>query len=324
MAEVSADIRADKITSPFQLLAACLILLMVVEAAFLSGAAAITRPSWAAALLVISAVVNVPVILFFLFIMQTKYRVELLADVEYAKLRTTLSTQTSRLETQLQRAGFDLENVESSVPLTADQSQNIDRALEKVLASIPKLEKDAETPIPPSALLHTAKGLLARRRWLEAAHYLDEYVSSVPDDWEVQFSRALAHANSRAGGSADLAAFRAYSEAIALAPGDLDPDMRAKLYAYRGAMAKRLMRLTEAEGDLLTAEKFAVSEDRMRDVDYNLAGIYALMGKRDEALSRLRRLGTSPLLRAVRAHKSDYFASLSGDPEFDALLNNFV
>ncbi len=321
MADVSAEIRADRITSPFQLLAACLILLMVVEAAFLSGAAAISRPSWAAALLVISAVVNVPVVLFFLFIMQTKYRIELLADAEYTKLRTTLSTQASSLEAQLQRVGFDLEDVESSVPLTADQSRDIDQALDEVLVSIPKLDKSVEFPIPPNALLQTAKALLARRRWLEAARYLDEYVALVPDDWEVQFSRGIAHANSRAGGPADLAAFRAYGEAIALAPGDLDPDMRAKLHAYRGAMAKRLMRPGEAEADLLIAEKLAISEDRLRDIDYNLAGIYALMGQRNEALSRLRHLVGTRMLRAVSAHKSDYFASLSGDPDFEALLN---
>ena len=324
MANEKAPIRAEMITSPIQLLAACLILIIVIEGSFLSGAATIHRPAWAAGLLVICAVLYIPVILAFLFILQTKYRPELMADSEYRRLQVTLSAQSSNLQMQLQQIGFNLDNVvreEPAKPLTTGENKDIDRSLEEVQASLPQLEKRAPSPaILSNALLQAAKALLAQGRWHEAASYLDEYVTIVSDDWEVQFSRGLAHANSRAGVEADIASLRAYNEAIALAPPSLDPDMRSKLYSYRGAMAKRLHRFSEAEADLLIAEGLAQSEERLRDIDYNLAGVYAMTDRREESLLRLRRLSGSPLLGAVKGHAQDYFASMLEDPDFKMLL----
>jgi tetratricopeptide (TPR) repeat protein len=323
MADEQVRLRAERITSPIQLLAACLVLIIVVETAFLGGAAAISRPAWAAGLLVICAVTYVPGILCFLFILQTRYRPELMADAEYARLRAAVSDQAAKLDTSLRHYGFDLESIvrDPGRRLTEAQARDIDQTLQAALASLPHLEQAAATPAVPSfALLQAAKALMAVGRWSEAASFLDDYISLVPDNWEVQFSRALSHANSRAGAKSDLAAFRAYNEAIALAPPDLESDMRAKLYAYRGAMAKRLGRLDEAEADLLMAESLSGEEGRQRDIDYNLAGVYAMAGRKDEAFKRLDRLRGSSWLRPVQAHSHDYFVTLRDDPRFSLLF----
>jgi Flp pilus assembly protein TadD len=96
--------------------------------------------------------------------------------------------------------------------------------------------------------------------------------------------------------------------------------LRAKLHSYRGAMAKRLRRFREAEADLLIAEGLAGREDRLADIDYNLAGVYAMSGRSEDALARLRRLAGTTMIQAVKAHEEDYFDNLGENPEFRALL----
>jgi tetratricopeptide (TPR) repeat protein len=324
---VSSDKRQilpEKITSPIQFLAACLVLLIVVETAFLGAAATIRQPDWAPGLLVICAVLLVPGVLLALFRLYTKHRPELLADDSYLRHQQALSESAAKLGDELQKVGFGLEDVAnrgSVRPLNTHHSEIIDDQLGNVLQHLPNVTERANSvQIAPNVLRQTAEGLLARRRWTEAAHYLDEYCKAMPDDWEAQFSRGLAHANSREGAGSDLASLRAYGEAIALAPIDLDPEMRAKLFSYRGAMAKRLRRFAEAEADLTMAEGLTQREDRLRDIDYNLAGVYALSNRKDEALARLRRLRGSPLLLSVAGHASDYFLNLVDDPEFTSLI----
>ena len=74
-----------KITRPFQLLAAWLTGLIAVNAAFLAAAASIKAPLWVPAMLSIAAVVNVPLFLACVFLLQTKYRPQLQEDSYYSK-----------------------------------------------------------------------------------------------------------------------------------------------------------------------------------------------------------------------------------------------
>ena len=71
---IDQQFKPDKVTKPIQLLAAWLIGLIVVNGLFLLGAQQISQPTWAPALLVIAAVVNVPVFIVALFLLQTKFR----------------------------------------------------------------------------------------------------------------------------------------------------------------------------------------------------------------------------------------------------------
>ena len=80
-----AEIHPDKITRPFQLLAAWLAGLTIVDASFLAAATQIHVPGWVPALLAIAAVVNVPLFLTCIFMLQTLFRPELQEDPYYSK-----------------------------------------------------------------------------------------------------------------------------------------------------------------------------------------------------------------------------------------------
>lgn len=78
-------INPDKITKPIQLLAAWLVGLILVNCSFLTAASHLTDPSWIPPLLVIAAVLNVPIFLVSLFLLQTKFRPEMQEDTFYSK-----------------------------------------------------------------------------------------------------------------------------------------------------------------------------------------------------------------------------------------------
>lgn len=93
----------QKVTKPIQLLAAWLVGLILVNASFLIGAQSITRPDWGSSILVIAAVVNVPVFILALFLLQTKFRPQMQEDSYYSQYlqrekKFTLESQPSAAE----------------------------------------------------------------------------------------------------------------------------------------------------------------------------------------------------------------------------------
>jgi tetratricopeptide (TPR) repeat protein len=181
--------------------------------------------------------------------------------------------------------------------------------VEDVTSAVPRVD--------PDLLLGRAHGLMAERNWGEAAKWFEEYARHRPDDWEANYSRGVAFANAREGARTDLHSLRAYNETIAFAPSGLAGDSRARLFAYRGAMLKRLGRLDEAEADLLLAMKHASHPYEVDDIRYNLAGVFAMRGEREQMMKMVRGLQRSPrYLGAIRAHLEDYFLSYKDDSEF--------
>jgi len=90
----------DRITKPIQLLAAWLVGLVVIDGAFLTGAAMISEPAWVSGALVVASLVNVPLFLICLFLLQTKFRPEMQEDSYYAPyLEATRSTKLVNSET---------------------------------------------------------------------------------------------------------------------------------------------------------------------------------------------------------------------------------
>lgn len=79
------NIHPDKITKPIQLLAAWLAGLILVNGSFLTAASQLTVPEWLPPTLVIASIVNVPLFLLSLFLLQTKFRPEMQEDVYYSK-----------------------------------------------------------------------------------------------------------------------------------------------------------------------------------------------------------------------------------------------
>lgn len=96
----------EKITRPMQLLAAWLTGLIIVDSSFLIAAAKVESPNWAPGALVIAAIVNVPLFLVCLFLLQTKFRAEMQEDAYYSKYleqqytTETLPTETANVENQ--------------------------------------------------------------------------------------------------------------------------------------------------------------------------------------------------------------------------------
>jgi hypothetical protein len=78
-------IPVEKVTKPIQLLAAWLTGLIVVNVAFLTAANTLSEPTWAKGLLIIAAVINVPLFLISIFLLQTKFRPEMQEDSFYSK-----------------------------------------------------------------------------------------------------------------------------------------------------------------------------------------------------------------------------------------------
>jgi len=98
--EEKNPIDASKVTKPIQLLAAWLAGLVAINGSFLTAAGLITSPSWGAGLLIISAVINVPLFLACLFLLQTKFRPEMQEDSFYSRhLERRYSLQSQQFVT---------------------------------------------------------------------------------------------------------------------------------------------------------------------------------------------------------------------------------
>jgi len=78
-------IEPSKVTKPIQLLAAWLTGLIIINGSFLAAAVRIENPTWASGLLVAAAVLNVPIFLVGLFLLQTKFRPEMQEDEFYSR-----------------------------------------------------------------------------------------------------------------------------------------------------------------------------------------------------------------------------------------------
>ncbi|MCH8274093.1 MAG: hypothetical protein IH851_04825 [Armatimonadetes bacterium] len=133
-------ITPHRITKPIQLLAAWLAGLAIVDASFLTAAASIQTPGWASGVLVVAAVVNVPVFLLSLFLLQTKFRPEMQDDTYYSKyLESRYSEQkipASPVDTEQQiRKVAEKIMSEVSVATAADHPEKESQIVEILKAS---------------------------------------------------------------------------------------------------------------------------------------------------------------------------------------------
>jgi len=112
MSETS-EIVPHRITKPIQLLAAWLTGLSIINASFLTAARLIQTPQWLPTLLVIAAVVNVPVFIISLFLLQTRFRPEMQEDTYYAKYLERKSPE--------RMVGQDPGDIEKRIDMLADR-----------------------------------------------------------------------------------------------------------------------------------------------------------------------------------------------------------
>ena len=123
----------DRVTKPIQLLAAWLVGLILVNGSFLLSAERIIAPTWAASLLVVAAVVNVPVFLGALFLLQTKFRVQMQDDPHFAKyLEFEKQAPTANPEAVMQ-AQLDsvVEKISASLNVRREDQEKVSEILEQ-------------------------------------------------------------------------------------------------------------------------------------------------------------------------------------------------
>jgi tetratricopeptide (TPR) repeat protein len=142
-------------------------------------------------------------------------------------------------------------------------------------------------------------------------------------NWQDYYIRGANLANNLGDPLADIGALRAYSEAIVLAPRDLSPNLRARLYAHRGAILKRLKRLDEAENDISFALARASEQADLNDATYHMSSIKAMNGDRKAAFALLEELVARDgrWLDLVRA-REEYFPGLLNDVRFKNLVRS--
>ncbi|MCE9637127.1 MAG: toll/interleukin-1 receptor domain-containing protein [Planctomycetes bacterium] len=165
------------------------------------------------------------------------------------------------------------------------------------------------------------EGLHQIRRSVTPQSSDSEVRHSGRDDWEGFYLQGVTLANKRGGRAVDVAAARAYSNAIALAPAELPGNIRSRLYSYRGAMFKRLMRLEEAQQDLTLARRWASEPREVDDATYNLACVLAMGSSPRDALPLIECLvHHDPTWVSIVNSKREYFGKLIEDPEFKHLM----
>lgn len=234
----------------------------------------------------------------------------------------------NKLSSSLDKAGIDFESLllgRSTGNIADELKQMVENSLAEMQGALKEVYAMGEPTVQanPDWYLELGKGLMAKGDWEKAAKQLDKYVQYDPTNWEVQFSRGVSYANTRKGKESDLLSLRAYNEAIAIIPpnsNETDVNMRARLFAYRGAMLKRLNRLDEAEADLNIAYKLARRDFEIRDIKYNLACVYALKGDRASLMDMIASLKSHKRhleeFISIQSHLNDYFSQFANDKEF--------
>lgn len=248
-------------------------------------------------------------------------RTEKWSDREKQDLTSQNESLRSQLEEVLSGSGLTIETLATGKSLQEAQ-ESIQQSVEALIQKMEAADKTIGGIGNPGWHLELAKGYMATRDWANAARHLDQYVASHPTDAGTQFSRGVAHANTLAGDAGNLAALRAYNEAIAFAPPGLEKNMLARYFVYRGAMLKRMNRLQEAESDLQLALPLASRDYEVYDIKYNLAAVYAMQGDRVRLLEIVNELRRRPReLAAIKSHLVDYFAKFAKDDEFLEIIN---
>lgn len=166
-----------------------------------------------------------------------------------------------------------------------------------------------------------AKSYIASDDYAEAARQLDEAAQTDDLNWQSHLNRGIAHANRRDGKTSDLAALRAYNDAIALMPANASDTQKSRAFAYRGAMFKRLGRLEEADSDLKIALSYAADHEDRVDAYYNLACVAAMKGEVDRALGYLGHFASDAIyMEHVVRNRNRYFENLNGNATFEQLI----
>ncbi len=113
-----SQIRPEKITKPIQLLGAWLAGLLAIDTCFLIAASRLGDQSWLAAALTIAAILNVPLFLAAVFLLQTRFRPELQEDAYYSSYisqKTNVKIQLPKEDAGLANLAQRLDRIEGAL-----------------------------------------------------------------------------------------------------------------------------------------------------------------------------------------------------------------
>lgn len=130
--------------------------------------------------------------------------------------------------------------------------------------------------------LSLANAYAINEEWTKSAKQFEKVTKAKNTSWELYFSQGTAFANSRLGKESHLKAFQAYSSAIVFLPDEIEDNIKARLYIYKGAILKRLNRLIEAENNIKIGLEYATDEYEINDGLYNLSCVYAIQNEKDK------------------------------------------
>lgn len=117
-------IKPERITKPIQLLGAWLAGLFTIDSCFLFAAAKMQTESWQSGALTIAAIVNVPLFLTAVFLLQTRFRPELQEDSYYSTYlskKTNEPVNVSKEDSQLAQLRQRLAELEDKIAATANK-----------------------------------------------------------------------------------------------------------------------------------------------------------------------------------------------------------
>jgi tetratricopeptide (TPR) repeat protein len=244
---------------------------------------------------------------------------------EKKEKESELKKMQGQLEEVLKGEGVTIHNL--ALGQTLKESNNevknlIAELSEKMTMQIKEISDNGirQDQIISQSQLTLAKAQMARGSFNDAATNFEQYTTNEKASWEVHFSKAVNLANLRQGKISNAASARAYSDAISLLPNNIDPNTRARVFGYRGAIFKRLGRFDESEADLKIAQKYATADYEVDDIHYNLSCVYAMQGNKNEMLSNVLKIKNKKIIHTIEHHLYDYFEQFANDEDFKYLL----
>lgn len=127
--DTTKQIEPHKITKPIQLLAAWLAGLVLVNGSFLVAATQIPSPPWVPGALALAGIVNVPLFLVAIFLLQTKFRPEMQEDSFYSKYLESRITGNTEREVTAESFALVREDISKLEQVVAEKVLNgLDRA----------------------------------------------------------------------------------------------------------------------------------------------------------------------------------------------------
>lgn len=183
------QIEPHKITKPIQLLAAWLAGLVLVNGSFLVAATQIGQPTWVPGALVAAGIVNVPLFLLAIFLLQTKFRPEMQEDSFYSRYLESKKTGNTAREVTAESFALVREDISKLETVVAEKVlDGLDKAeLEKVKWSAVTVMLNKNLPnFAEIARALSARGIPVHETFGGGAGLPDVFKVSIGSGFDVQ------------------------------------------------------------------------------------------------------------------------------------------